>query len=196
MLVFTLAGLRPGQAQVTSARDDLTPAPAVRKTAGLREWADSGLLRFRVDAITSCGVVTGAGNQGGSGGTPDAGTAAIGRSTSPRPPAVRLGVSVQIIAGGDEIFVSPRDVTLESGGVILQSSDPNTPLGRGCVPALRAQRVGARKSARGLVLFDVSPEFRATAATMILAYRPTRWGGAGRLEVKLPGCLEACKQPR
>jgi hypothetical protein len=87
-------------------------------------------------------------------------------------------------------------VTLEADGVILQTIDPTIPLGPGCGPALRPRSLAARQSARGLVFFDVSPEFRASQSAMILAYRPTRWGGAGRLEVKLPGCLEACKGRR
>jgi len=194
-MVFALTGLRAGQAQDSPARDDLTPAPPARKAAGLREWVDGGMFRFRVEAISGCGVAAGPANQLSSAGTPGGGAVAIDRPTPARPPAERLAVSVQIIAGADHIFVSPRDVTLESGGVILQSSDPKAPLAARCRPALAPQRLRARQSARGAVVFEVSPEFRARQAPMILAYRPTRWGGAGRLEVKLPGCLEACKDP-
>lgn len=170
-MVLALSGPRLGRGQDVSTREDLTPEPAARRVAGLGEWVDGKTLRFRVDAISSCGV------------------AAAGR-----PARARVAFSVHIIAGAEEVFVSPRDVTLEAGGVILQTIDARAPLGNRCSNVLTARRLPARQSVKGLVIFEVSPEFKAGQASLTLAYRPTRWGGAGRLEVKVPTCLEACKE--
>jgi hypothetical protein len=193
LVFFALTGVRSGRAQEPSTREDLPPPPVVRKAAGLKEWVDGGVLRFRVDAITGCGAGARAANERKPAPPPDAGTVELDRAIASRPPLARVAFSVRIIAGPGEVFVSPRDVTLEAGGVILQTTDPKISLGRGCGPTLTPRRLGARQTARGLLIFEVSPEFRASGAPMVLAYRPTRWGGAGRLEVKVPGCLEACK---
>jgi hypothetical protein len=154
-----------------------TPIPAPRGPAGLGEWIESGALRFRVDAVKSCGVVRADGGSAGS--------------------MTVLAFVLRFVAGSSDVFLSPRDVTLEAGGVILQAANPvpnrATRHATRCVPALTAKRLLPRQAARGAVMFAISPEFRAGQMPMILAYRPTRWGGAGRLEVKIPRCLEVCK---
>lgn len=116
----------------------------------------------------------------------------MGRTLGGTAPA-RVAFTVHVIAGAGEIFVSPRDVTLEAGGVILQTMVAPGPLGNRCGSVLTPRRLSARQSMKGLVVFEVSPEFKAGQTSLTLVYRPTRWGGAGRLEVKVPACLEACK---
>ena len=172
LVLLALSGPRPGRAQDATVRDDLTPSPAPRSAAVLGEWVEGKTLRFRVDAIRSCGVSS----------------TAVGTALA------RVAFTVQIIAGPGEIFVSPRDVTLEAGGVILQTVIAPGPLGNHCGNVLMPKRLPARQSMKGRVVFEVSPEFKAGKTDLILAYRPTRWGGAGRLEVKVPACLEACKE--
>jgi hypothetical protein len=138
----------------------------------LGEWVEGKALRFRVTAIRDCG------------------SAAAGRSA-----LTQVAFAVHVIAGAGEVFVSPRDITLEGGGVILQTIGARAPLVERCGKVLTAQRLPARQSVEGLVVFAVSPEFRS-GPDLTLAYRPTRWGGAGRLLVRVPRCLEACKERR
>jgi hypothetical protein len=138
------------------------------RPAALGEWVEGDSLRFKVEAVVKASKGSGA-------------------------PAL-LAFVVRIVAGRGEIFISPRDISLEAGGVILQTKVSPEAVAAGGSPALTAQRLAAGHSLRGSVIFAVSPEFRASTAPMILAYRPTRWGGAGRLEVRIPNCLEACKE--
>jgi hypothetical protein len=45
----------------------------------------------------------------------------------------------------------------------------------------------------GFALFEVPKRFRTkTDDPIVLSYKPTRWGGARRVEVPLPECLDAC----
>lgn len=142
--------------------------------AAIGSWLEGNGFRFRVDAIRDCGQPA-----------PDAGSASLHL----------LAVEIRIVAGQKEVFVSPRDVTLESGGVILQVENRAAPVGKSCGLQWTAQRLPPRRTLRGVLLFAVPPDFNASGRDPILAYRPTRWGGAGRLEVRLPGCLGHCARP-
>jgi hypothetical protein len=139
-----------------------------RKPAQPGEWIDGGSFRFRVDEIVDCGD----------------------RST---PSHRLLAFKLRIVAGAREIFVSPHDITLEASSVILQTEHSDLALAKRCEPRLTAQRLSSRKQVAASAIFAVSPEFAATAAPLLLlVYRPTRWGGAGRLEVQVPACLAHC----
>jgi hypothetical protein len=197
LVMLALAGDRRARAadRPASAEDESPPAPAPRKPARLGEWIDSGALRFEVDAITSCGTTGASATRGpGSAPKPGAGPTQASPAIVGRPPSTLLAFWIRVVAGAGEVFVSPRDVTLEAGGVILQAAAVSAPLAQRCTPALTARRLPSRQHARGSVIFEISPEFRASPAPITLAYRPTRWGGAGRLEVAIPRCLEACKE--
>jgi hypothetical protein len=106
-----------------------------------------------------------------------------------------LAFEIRIVVGQREVFASPRDVTLESGGVILQSENHAAPVGKSCGPQWTPQRLSPRRTLRGVLLFAVPPDFGTSGKDPILAYRPTRWGGAGRLEVRVPACLDRCTAP-
>ena len=181
-----------GAADQATQAEELTPTPAARQPATLGQWIDGGLVRFRVDAITSCGPA--GGRHADAPARPGTGTPHAPGPTASRQPATLLAFSLRFVAGAGEVFVSPRDVTLESGGVILQTTPPTVSLVARCAPALTARRLPARQTARGTVLFEISPEFRAGQGSMELVYRPTRWGGAGRLSVRIPACLDNCKE--
>lgn len=146
--------------------------------AGVAEigtWLEGNGFRFRVDSIRECGQQPAAG----------AGSASLHL----------LALEIRIVAGQKEVFVSPRDVTLESGGVILEVENRAASVGKSCGPQWTAQRLSPRRSLRGVLLFAVPPDFGASGRDPILAYRPTRWGGAGRLEVRVPACLGHCAPP-
>lgn len=146
--------------------------------AGVAEvgsWLEGNGFRFRVDSIRDCGQQLAPGT----------------RSASLH----LLALEMRIVAGPKEVFVSPRDVTLESGGVILQVENHAAPVNKSCGPQWTAQRLSPRRTLRGVLLFAVPPDFGGSGRDPILAYRPTRWGGAGRLEVRVPSCLGHCSPP-
>ena len=116
-------------------------------------WADTTLYQFRLDLAKRCG-------------TPE-----------------RLAVKVRIVSKADQLFVSPRDVTIEHGGVILQSLLAGKSVA-GCPPLLETGWVPGGKQVSGAVLFEVPLGFAAAGGPLTLAYTPTRWGGAGRAQVK------------
>jgi hypothetical protein len=175
-LALGLIGFRPaladGRAPLPDEAADVPPAP---RPAAVGEWIDGGSLRFRVDAVKRCGA------------------GAASRPGESRQASTLVAFAVRIVAGRGEIFVSPRDVTLESGGVILQTENSSTTQQRPqCAPTLSPRRLPARQTASAVVLFEISPEFQAGQGPIILAYRPTRWGGSRRLEVEIPTCLDRC----
>jgi len=107
----------------------------------------------------------------------------------PCPPAAagtsRVGVAVRVSSKIDELLVAPRDFKLETGGVILESAI----LQKGpaaCAPLLAPKSLRAGKTAEGVVVFDIPPGFNAEQKPVRLAYQPTRWGGARRVEAVLP----------
>jgi hypothetical protein len=144
--------------------------------AQLGSWLEGSGFRFRVDAIRDCGQQLARG----------------ARSASLH----LLAFEIRIVVGEKEVFASPRDVTLESGGVILQPENYAAPVGKSCGPQWTPQRLSPHRTLRGLLPFAVPPDFGASGKDPILAYRPTRWGGAGRLEVRVPACLDRCTRPR
>ena len=162
-------------------------------TAREDEWIEGGSYRFRLEELRRCdtGAAPPAPGPAGQPLAPDGGTPSgasdWGGGTS------WVGARVRVIARVNETIVSPRDLTLERGGVILQAKYVNPPVLRGCVPLLQQQQLRADQSVRGFALFEVPAHFRsAGAAPILLAYHPTRWGGARRVEIKLAPCFDAC----
>lgn len=158
-----------------AAGDDHPDVHSDAGPAAIGSWLEGNGFRFRVEAIRDCGQQP----------------ARDTRSASLH----LLAVEIRIVAGQKDVFVSPRDVTLESGGVILQVENRVAPVGKSCGPQWTAQRLSPRRTLHGVLLFAVPPDFSASGRDPILAYRPTRWGGAGRLEVRVPGCLGHCAPP-
>ncbi len=139
-------------------------------------WAETAMYRFRVAAVRDCGrgPATQAATFAGE--------------------ARRLGARVEISARTSEVSVSPRDLTIESGGVVfrglLPAQAPKPPAG--CAPLLAQPGLRRGETATGVVLFEVPADFTFAPGNVALAYRPTRWGGAAQVQVALPDCLPTC----
>ena len=147
------------------------------------DWVEQGSHRVRLDDVRACGAVT------------VNGQVSAFNSTDSRDSAPLLGFLVRIEARTKEFAVSPRDLTLEAGGVVLDAVLAR-PEGRWrCVPALPYTRLESGREARGYVFFRVTPGFRASAAPIVLVYKPTRWGGSARATISVPRCLESCAPP-
>jgi hypothetical protein len=147
------------------------PSTAVRTS-----WIDGGSYRFGLDGIRGCGPASFLANT----------------STDFRDAAPSLGFLVRIEARTPAFFVSPRDLTLEADGVIL---DPTLALPERrwrCAPLLTFTRLAPGRVAQGYVLFRVPEAFRASKGPILLSYRPTRWGGAKRVVAQIQKCLNAC----
>ena len=93
------------------------------------------------------------------------------------------------------MFVSARDLELRRGGVILNARYINQPLLPGCKPLLPAKQLRIGEDVSGFALFEVPKSFRTTTDDpIVLSYKPTRWGGARRVEVPIRECLDACAE--
>jgi hypothetical protein len=155
-------------ARARSAPPPPAPPPAVpdeAPEAGARPaskggWLEGNIYRFRLDDVRTC--------------------------ARPAPPAVaRIGVVVRVTSKLDELMVAPRDVKLESGGVILESAiSPKT--SAACAPLLAPKSLRAGNSADGVVVFDIPPGFNPEHRPVKVTYQPTRWGGAKRVDAVLP----------
>jgi hypothetical protein len=156
-------------------------------------WLEGGFYKFRLDAVKHCGASPALSQQGRDGGplASDDGTAPSAAGW--RGGASWVGALVRVTADVKETFVSPRDLTLQRGGVILRAKYGDVPLLRGCQPLLQQNELRAGHEARGFALFEVPAHFRAKSpAPIVLAYQPTRWGGAKRVEIALDSCFDAC----
>jgi hypothetical protein len=123
-------------------------------------WLEGNIYRFRLDDARKCPTPAVAGG-------------------------ARIGAVVRVTSKVDEVFVAPRDFKLESGGVILDSAIV-TKAPDGCGPLLAPKSLRAGKSADGVVVFDVPPEFNPDHRPVKITYQPTRWGGAKRVEALMP----------
>jgi hypothetical protein len=153
------------------------PARAGDGTPG--EQQDTGQYELRLEEIRTC--------------------------ASPAPPAVPgkpatartwVGAAIQARARVNELYVSARDFSLERGGVVVQAHYVDPPALPRCQPLLLAKQLTVRQSARGFVLFELPPSFRTGSEPLVLAYRPTRWGGAARVEFRIQPCLDSCPKPK
>jgi len=156
------------------AQQPVAVEPPIEAAAG--EWLDSGMYQFRLTGIRRCDRSKPA----------TAADAATGDGE-----AIRLAVGVQVLAKVDQVFVSARDIALERDGVTYASETTSKPDPR-CGAPLPARQLKAEESVSGSVLFTL-PEREARASTLVFA--PTRWGGAPRVAMAMPDCLDACKQP-
>ena len=145
----------PAPAPAAEGATDEASAPASKGT-----WQEGNIYRFRLDDVRKCSPTAVAGG-------------------------ARIGVVVRVASKVDEVFVAPRDVKLESGGVILDSAIV-TKAPDGCGPLLAPKSMRAGKTNDGVVVFDVPPEFNPDHRPVKITYQPTRWGGAKRVEALLP----------
>jgi hypothetical protein len=129
-----------------------------------RGWLTTSLYKLRLDDVHRCG----------------------GESSSDG--AVRLGVSVTITSLIDGLFLSPRDLSLEHEGVILQTEIAPKP-DAACRRLLQTHQAKKGETTSGMVVFNLPSGKYAKRAR--LSFKPTRWGGAPTVEVALPDCLDA-----
>jgi len=156
---------RPEAGATPDAAAAVGEAAADEPTSG--EWQENPTYKFRLDGFKRCG--------GADGGQPS-----------------WLGFSVEVATKVGPLFVSPRDVSLARGGVVLEPSYLDQKPLPNCSPLLPQRQLRPGQSVRGVVLFEIPPSFKAASGPIELGYRPTRWGGAPHVEVKIPSCLDAC----
>jgi hypothetical protein len=160
------------------------PAPAVPLASGphaaaeqaypgqdqsVGKWVESSAYKFRVTDVVRCA-------------DPAPG------ETVPEDRKVRVGAFIQVFSKFDQFFLTPRDVTLEKGGVILDS-ERNAKPGPECKPLLEPMRVMHDQTRGGVVVFQVPDE--SFLKDGVVAFNPTRWGGAPRVEVKVAEVVAA-----
>lgn len=176
------AGGAGGGPIARAAATDDQPVPPIARPHALGERIESVLFDFRVKDLRACGA-----------GAP----AAKPASPSPAPAAgepTQLGAFVSIVAKLNNFSISPRDLTLETPGMVLRAQFPAaSPIPR-CAPALPVTIVKRGQTTEGVAEFKIPPGFPARGEIPRLVYRPTRWGGADPVEVNLPACLADCPQ--
>jgi hypothetical protein len=104
---------------------------------------------------------------------------------------VRVGFFVSVASNVQELFVAARDFSLEQGGVVLEPDVDPKPADR-CRTLLVARSLHRNQVAQGLVIFTLPHERYAHSARLV--YQATRWGGAPRIELSLPACLDGCRE--
>jgi hypothetical protein len=125
-------------------------------------WLDLPAYKLKLEEIRRCGAKTARGAQ------------PAGATIAP----TQVGALVHVAAKVNELFVTPRDVSLERGGVILDARYLDQAAPQGCAPLLPQKQLRAGQTVHGIVLFEVPPSFRAKPGPVTLAFHPTRWGGA------------------
>jgi hypothetical protein len=133
-------------------------------------WIEAAKYGLRVDDVKSCGV----------GARP---------TTAGR---VWVGVSTRLKTKEGALFVSARDFSLERGGVIIGARHVDAPVLPRCLPVLAATSLRAQQSVGGFVLFEIPTAWTTERTSLVLAYRPTRWGGAQRIEARISSCFDTC----
>jgi hypothetical protein len=147
-------------------------------------WLETASYFFRMDEIKRCGSIPLPPPEGKA-----AASAGLPKEMAWVGALVRVRASMQL-------FVSPRDVTLEKGGVIINPIYVDLPPLPACTPALPVKTLRAGQVARGYVFYKVPQGFADGPGVGKLAYQPTRWGGARRVEVTLQPCLHECPETR
>ena len=155
-----------------SMQEAQQPSGALALDAGLGGWIESASYKFKVSGVTPCalpGPVRSASHDGSAESVPE-----------DRP--LRVGVTVHVFAKFDELFVAGRDVTIEKDGVIIRPEIDPKP-SAGCSPLLEPRTLRHDQVASGVVVFQVPDE--AFVRSSVIAYEPTRWGGAPRVQVRV-----------
>jgi hypothetical protein len=173
------------------ATDDKVPDAGVSATdrAIIKpgQWSENRQYKFRFERIAACGR---AAESAGPAQQPAAGAPGQLRGETSW-----VGAFFSVEAKQPQVFVTPRDLELRRGGVILSARHINQPLLEGCAPLLPAKALQPGESVAGFALFEVPKSFRKTTDDpIVLSYRPTRWGGSRRVEVPVRECLDACPE--
>jgi hypothetical protein len=167
----------PAPAPVASAAEPAAPTPPAASTARppsfetpfagqdqrVGKYVESSAYKFRVDAVVRCADPA-------------------PTETVPEDRKVRVAAKVGIFSKYDQFFVSPRDVSLEKDGVIIDS-ERSVKTGAECAPLLEQKYVNHDATLEGFVVFQVPDE--AFVRGGVVAFHPTRWGGAPRTEIKI-----------
>jgi hypothetical protein len=149
------------------------------------DWSENTKYKFRFDGIEACGAAT----------------QPLGPSRSPSGPAGQfrgetswVGARITIHAKVPELIISARDIELSRGGVILRSRYIDPPVLARCQPLLPTKQLLPDENIEGFAVFEVPKSFRENkqGKPIVLSYRPTRWGGAKRVEIPIPDCFDAC----
>jgi hypothetical protein len=146
----------------------VTPAAAkkLKSHGALGDLLEGDVYFFTAESVQPCGE-------------PPASTGGGEQTT------VVVGAKVKIKAKSKLTF-SPRELSLQSGGVTLNASMDLKRELEGCTPLLKISWLKKDDVIEGFVLFDVpTPEPK----NLRLSYLPTRWGGASATGVKLPECV-------
>lgn len=175
-------GLDPGPIRPVSSQapseSEPSPPPTFKTVGEMGETLEGQVHRFKLLAVHPCGprpekpVVP-----------PKEGEYSTER--------IAVGAEVEIQAKG-RLFISPRDVTLRSGGIFFYANLDLERRLEGCTPVLQRDWLDQDQSVRGFVLFDLPIR---KLEGFELAYRPTRWGGAIPLRVPLRGCVTCRDDP-
>jgi hypothetical protein len=153
---------------------------------GTGDWTENKQYKFRLERVASCGSPA-----------PTMGPAqpTAARASAFKGDTTWVGALFSVQAKDKSVFVSPRDLELRRGGVILNARHINQPLLPGCKPLLPAKQLHVGEDVSGFALFEVPKSFRTTTEDpIVLSYKPTRWGGARRVEVPIRECLDACAE--
>ena len=147
--------------------EETTEPPDAGQAVSAEGWVETQSYKVKLDEIVRCA-------EGG-----DAGA---------RP---RIGVSVRVTSR-HELFVASRDFALKRGGILVDPERFDVKVTAKCSPLLPQKEIQPGQVARGFVVFDLPPSFQAGRGEIALVYHPTRWGGAPRVSIPVPACLDAC----
>jgi hypothetical protein len=159
----TASSIVPATPPDTGARAPAAETPFAGQDAGVGAFVESSAYKFRVDGVVRCADPA-----------PD--------EKVPPDRRVRVAAKVTVLSKYDSFFLSARDMTLEKGGVVIDS-EPTLKATRGCAPLLDQKKLDHDQTGTGFVVFQVPDETFVQSA--IVAFKPTRWGGAPRTEIKL-----------
>ena len=109
-----------------------------------------------------------------------------------------VGALFSVQAKDKSVFVSPRDLELRRGGVILNARHINQPLLPGCKPLLPAKQLRIGEDVSGFALFEVPKSFRTTDRRpdrpLLQAHALGRSSPRRGPDQGMPGCLRGIGQ--
>lgn len=145
------------------ARAPANETPFMGQELKVGKYIETSAYKFRVDGVVRCADPA-------------------PTETVPEDRKVRVAAKVGVFSRYDEFLVSTQDIMLEKDGVVINSErKPKTTAE--CAPLLEQKRLNHDESLDGFVVFQVPDE--AFVRNSIVAFKPTRWGGAPRTEIKI-----------